>query len=127
MASARDPNAMGVDATTTTRKFSNDFNRMMRGQCYGCGSKEHRKAEGHHEQDICSHCGLTGHVAAVCCRKFLGIQVQKPLCAAATTTTLESTPTMSVAATLDLTSVLQQLTANQQTLAAQIAELRQNF
>ncbi|KAE9384964.1 hypothetical protein BT96DRAFT_950189 [Gymnopus androsaceus JB14] len=31
MASARDPNAMDVDATTTTRRSSNDFNQMMRG------------------------------------------------------------------------------------------------
>ncbi|KAJ3911260.1 hypothetical protein F5877DRAFT_29334, partial [Lentinula edodes] len=71
-APTRDPNAMDIDATTTTRS-PDAFHCFMIGRCYGCGSKEHCKADGHHEQDICRHCGLNGHVEAVCRRKFLGL------------------------------------------------------
>ncbi|KAF5369733.1 hypothetical protein D9757_012001 [Collybiopsis confluens] len=60
----RDPNAMDVDATrTVTGKSSDDYRRFMMGRCYGCGSKNHRKADGHHKRDVCEHCGLTGHLA----------------------------------------------------------------
>ncbi|KAF5364403.1 hypothetical protein D9757_011914 [Collybiopsis confluens] len=49
----RDPNAMDVDATrTVTNKSSDDYRRFMTGRCYGCGSKNHRKADGHHERDV---------------------------------------------------------------------------
>ncbi|KAF5369617.1 hypothetical protein D9757_010444 [Collybiopsis confluens] len=49
----RDPNAMDVDATrTVTGKSSDDYRRFMMGRCYGCGSKNHRKADGHHERDV---------------------------------------------------------------------------
>ncbi|KAF5392585.1 hypothetical protein D9757_002098 [Collybiopsis confluens] len=49
----RDPNAMDVDATrTVTGKSSDDYQRFMTGRCYGCGSKNHRKADGHHERDV---------------------------------------------------------------------------
>ncbi|KAF5378699.1 hypothetical protein D9757_010786 [Collybiopsis confluens] len=62
----RDPNAMDVDATrTVTGKSSDDYRRFMTGRCYGCGSRNHRKADGHHERDVCDHCGLTGHLASV--------------------------------------------------------------
>ncbi|KAF5362986.1 hypothetical protein D9757_014800 [Collybiopsis confluens] len=49
----RDPNAMDVDATrTVTGKSSDDYQRFMTGKCYGCGSRNHRKADGHHERDV---------------------------------------------------------------------------
>ncbi|KAF5392593.1 hypothetical protein D9757_002091 [Collybiopsis confluens] len=70
--SRRDPNAMDVDATNTNWT-ANEYQRFMVGKYYGCGSKSHRKSEGHHEQDVCNHCRLTGHLANVCRRKFLGL------------------------------------------------------
>ncbi|KAF5337558.1 hypothetical protein D9757_015394 [Collybiopsis confluens] len=49
----RDPNAMDVDATrTVTNKSSDDYRRFMMGRCYGCGSKNHWKADRHHERDV---------------------------------------------------------------------------
>lgn len=68
----RDPNAMDVDATTTGHS-AEDYRRFMAGKCYGYGSRSHLKANRHHKWDICNHCGLTGHVAAVCHCKFLGL------------------------------------------------------
>jgi hypothetical protein len=46
--------------------------KWMQGKCYGCGSKEHNKKDGNHEQDVCNHCGKTGHQTPVCFTKYLG-------------------------------------------------------
>ncbi|KAJ4488179.1 hypothetical protein J3R30DRAFT_3790669 [Lentinula aciculospora] len=126
---AHDPNTMDVDVTTTGRS-AEDYRRSMMGRCYGCGSREHRKADGHHEWDVCNHCGLTGHVAAICRRKFLGLPRPPPRSAAATSTVAD--PSTSIAATMpapaaDFTKILQMLTAGQKELAEQMAELRSNF
>ncbi|KAJ3846131.1 hypothetical protein EV368DRAFT_89519, partial [Lentinula lateritia] len=124
----RDPNTMDIDATTT--RSPDAFRRFMIGRCYGCGSKEHRKADGHHERDICRHCGLNGHVEAVCRCKFLGLPGRRTTTISATSipdTPQSATPSTTIAATPDLAQLLKELAANQQVLAGQIAELHKNF
>jgi hypothetical protein len=126
---ARDPNAMDIDATHTGGT-EDSYRQHMRGRCYGCGSHTHRKADGHHEKDTCGHCGLTGHLASVCRRKFLGLAKKNPLQAAATSTIApiaNPAPTASVAATPDLGAMLRELAANQKSLADQIAEMKKGF
>ena len=138
---SRDPNAMDIDATNTMvnpRHTDDEFHRMMRGRCYGCGSKNHRKADGHHERDICRYCGMTGHLETVCRRKFLGLPKKPGQQISASNSTLEeppfsltvsneAPPTPSSPIPNDLTSVLQGLATNQQALAASIAALKSNF
>jgi len=53
-------------------KTREQYQEWMRGKCYGCGSTAHLKANGHHERDLCGHCGKTGHQEPVCTSKFLG-------------------------------------------------------
>lgn len=76
---SRDPNAMDIDATraaslpsSSSKKTLFSFRRDMRGRCYGCGSKDHTKAQGKHNHEVCNHCGRTGHRAIVCMDKYLG-------------------------------------------------------
>ncbi|EJF55521.1 hypothetical protein DICSQDRAFT_17170, partial [Dichomitus squalens LYAD-421 SS1] len=64
---ARDPNAMDINATCTRE----EFNRLMRSKCYGCGSTAHVKKDGGHNRDICSYCHRIGHHETVCMDKFL--------------------------------------------------------
>ena len=128
----RDPNAMDVDATTTGRS-AEDYRRFMAGKCYGCGSRSHLKADGHHKRDVCNYCGLTGHLANVCRRKFMGMLGRVNARTASATSIITEPSTSTIAATTstpttpDLAQVLQQLASNQQALVAQISELRQNF
>ena len=67
-----DPMAMDVDATVAATRTVTDYITFMRGKCYGCGSKDHQKKDGGHERDVCAHCGLVGHRANVCRKKFFG-------------------------------------------------------
>ena len=127
-----DPNAMDIDATATERQIrrtDEEYRRMMRGRCYGCGSRNHRKADGHHERDICRYCGLTGHLENVCRCKYLGLTRKPTQQVAATESIPEPPPVASTSATpsTDFTNVLQQLVANQQALATSIAALQSSF
>ena len=70
---------MQVDASrqqqqqpTKVQKTKVDYMKFMHGKCFGCGSKEHTKKNGHHERDVCNHCGKTGHRSPVCFMKYLG-------------------------------------------------------
>lgn len=70
---------MDIDATraassssSSSKKTLFSFRRDMRGRCYGCGSKDHTKAQGKHDREVCNHCSRTGHRAIVCMDKYLG-------------------------------------------------------
>jgi hypothetical protein len=75
---SKHPDTMDVD--TSRQEASNkkekrtrgSYIKWMQGKCYGCGSKEHSKKDGNHEQDICNHCGKMGHRTPVCFTKYLG-------------------------------------------------------
>ena len=125
-APAHDPNAMDVDATSTGRS-PDDYRKFMAGRCYGCGSQNHCRADGHHERDICDYCGYTGHLANVCRRKFLGYPRPSQRTAATAGSSTSSIAATTAPTLPDFSQILQQLTANQKTLADQISELRQNF
>jgi hypothetical protein len=74
-----DPYAMDIDATRTfgrnqtgNGKTREDYQKAMAGRCYGCGSKEHIKAQGNHGGLTCSYCRRKGHSQNVCQDKFMG-------------------------------------------------------
>ena len=121
---ARDPNAMEVDATRTR----DEFNRLMRGKCYGCGSEAHVKKDGGHDREVCNYCRRVGHREVVCMDKFL----KKPRSQRASATaegegeaqTAASTSTPPAA---DTAGLLAQLMEQQKLLAEQIAALQQSF
>lgn len=117
--SARDPMAMDIDAT----RSADDYRRAMVGRCYGCGAKEHRKADGHHERDVCSHCGLVGHQVQVCRNKYLGRPAQAKCAAATTVAATAEAP----AVTGDVAAMLTKLMADQKALADQISSLKSHF
>ena len=77
--SAKDPNAMDVDASrqSNSKEVRNrkTYTSFMRGKCFGCGSPDHTKKEGGHECDICNHCKKVGHRSPVCMAKYLGKKV----------------------------------------------------
>lgn len=95
----------------------------MVGKCYGCGSKDHRKAKGHHKQDIRNYCGLTGHLATVCRKKYFGQTIQKAKVASTSIeTSSNSTSRMS-----DFGAILQQLMERPKVMASQIEVLTKGF
>ena len=68
---SRNSDAMEVDATRQQQSGKEVRNQktylaFMKGKCYGCGSTDHTKANGNHEQDICNHCRKVGHHSLVC-------------------------------------------------------------
>ena len=121
---ARDPNAMDVDATRTRE----EFNRLMRGKCYGCSSEAHVKKDGGHNREICNHCRRAGHHEVVCMDKFL----KKP-CSQRVSATAEGEGEAQTAASTstppaaDTAGLLAQLMEQQKLLAEQIAALQQSF
>jgi rRNA maturation endonuclease Nob1 len=126
----RDPDAMDVDASNTKSRFS--FQKAMKGRCYGCGSREHRKDQGHHERDICQHCGMTGHRQNVCFSRYMGRPKGRPQRIAATeehfdisasTSTSTSTPNPS----LGHEDMILKLMESQKALAEQIEKLQGHF
>jgi hypothetical protein len=60
-APCHDPNTMDADTTKAIAHTIQDYNKWMRGKCYGCGSKSHQKAKGNHGADLCGHCGKIRH------------------------------------------------------------------
>jgi len=69
----RDPYAMEIDATKGPNgRTRDDYFVKMEGRCFGCGSKDHLKADGNHSKLKCGYCARTGHFETVCQDKFLG-------------------------------------------------------
>lgn len=121
---ARDPNAMEIDATRTR----DEFNRLMRGKCYGCGSTAHVKKDGGHDREICNYCRRAGHREVVCMDKFL----KKTPAQRVAATVEEVSEPQTVAATAtpaapDHSALLAQLLEQQKVLAAQIESLQRSF
>ncbi|TFK99802.1 hypothetical protein BDV98DRAFT_510045 [Pterulicium gracile] len=123
---APDPNAMQVDHIAAARaqpqrdgRTPEQFRQWLAGRCYGCGSAEHRAAEGGHARKICRNCGKNGHREPVCMSKFLGRPVRA--CVAATAEGLLPLPT---AAVVDAVPALEDAQARIAQLQDQIALLR---
>ena len=100
----RDPNAMDVNATTAGWS-AKDYQRFMAGKCYGCGSRSHLKADGHHEHDVCNYCGLTGYLANVCHCKFMGMSRQVNTCTVLATSIIAEPSTSTIAATTSMPTI----------------------
>ncbi|EJF55435.1 hypothetical protein DICSQDRAFT_73994 [Dichomitus squalens LYAD-421 SS1] len=122
---SRDPNAMDIDATRTRE----EFNRLMRGKCYGCGSTAHVKKDGGHDRDICGYCRRVGHRETVCMDKFLKKPrsqklaateegPEEPQVAASTSTSADAGAT---------NALIAQLMEQQKALADQLASLQKSF
>jgi hypothetical protein len=75
---SKHPDTMDIDTSQQEaskqkeKRMRGSYIKWMQGKCYGCGSKEHNKKDGNHEQDVCNHCGKTGHRTPVCFTKYLG-------------------------------------------------------
>ena len=116
----KDPNAMDIDPSCQNQQSStgsNTLNRRsslkwMTGKCFGCWSKDHAKKDGHHERDVCNHCGKTGHRGPVCFSKYMK-KPGKATGAAATTT--ESTPSSSTSTASTTTTSPTKIASNKQT------------
>ncbi|EJF61810.1 hypothetical protein DICSQDRAFT_136328 [Dichomitus squalens LYAD-421 SS1] len=119
------PNAMDIDATRTRE----EFNRLMRGKCYGCGSTAHVKKDGGHDRDICNYCRRVGHRETVCMDKFLKKPrsqklaateegPEEPQVAASTSTSADAGAT---------NALIAQLMEQQKALADQLASLQKSF
>ncbi|EJF60226.1 hypothetical protein DICSQDRAFT_63244 [Dichomitus squalens LYAD-421 SS1] len=117
----RDPNAMDIDATHTRE----EFNRLMRGKCYGCGSTAHVKKDGGHDRDVCNYCRRVGHRETVCMDKFLKKpRSQRP----AATDEGPEEPQVAASADAGATNALiAQLMEQQKALADQLASLQKSF
>ncbi|KAF9260911.1 hypothetical protein L218DRAFT_962046, partial [Marasmius fiardii PR-910] len=71
----RDPNAMDVDATSTSTQrtgMREEFVRWMRNRCFGCGGL-HLKRDCNWARGVtCNYCKRAGHLEQVCQNKFMG-------------------------------------------------------
>ena len=125
----RDPDAMDIDAAKVQpQRTKEDFIRAMTGKCFGCGSRDHIKLNGHHQRDICAWCGRTGHLDKVCYDRYMGrprVQrvaagnLMEPLAPA-----VEAQPAVIAANAAPATNdVIKTIMENQVALAARIEEL----
>ncbi|EJF55563.1 hypothetical protein DICSQDRAFT_73487 [Dichomitus squalens LYAD-421 SS1] len=121
----RNPNAMDIDATCTRE----EFNRLMRGKCYSCGSTVHVKKDGGHDQDVCNYCCRVGHRETVCMDKFLKKPRSQKLAA-----TEEGPEEPQVAASTSSSTdagatntLIAQLMEQQKALTDQLASLQKSF
>ena len=143
--SAKDPNAMDVDASrqSDSKEVRNrkTYASFMRGKCFGCGSPDHTKKEGGHEQDICNHCKKVGHRSPICMAKYLGKKVvakaaassetpadnstsPPPAAKAAATTSKGKVPTADIKAQADL---MAKLMAQVEEQSKELAALKVSF
>ena len=132
---------MGIDTSCQNQQLSTDgklnrqtYLKWMTEKSFRCGSKDHTTKDGHHERDVCNHCGKVGHRLTVCFSKYMK-KPAKPTGAAATTT--ESTPSSSTSTTSTTNSpakdskqqadLLAQLMEKIQTQEKQINALKASF
>ena len=80
-----DPNAMEIDASYMDKHFvgvqdyktaQQIWNRLLKGRCKGCGSKQHNDSK-IHAGATCHHCNKTGHFATVCLMRLTGQTARK--------------------------------------------------
>jgi len=71
----RDPYAMEIDATRSSNgRTVEEFKRLMRGRCYGCGGQGHNKRDCETTKGrICAYCERPNHKETVCQDKFMGV------------------------------------------------------
>ena len=117
---------MEVNATRTRE----EFNRLMRGKCYGCGSSAHVKKDGGHDREVCNYCRRVGHQEVVCMDKYLKRPRSQKLAAMVedveddqSVASSSSQPTAAGASA----DVLNKLLDQQRLLAEQIVKLQQSF
>ena len=143
--SAKDPNAMNVDASrqSDSKEVRNrkTYTSFMRGKCFGCGSLDHAKKDGGHERDICNHCKKVGHGSPVCMAKYLGKKVvakaaasnetpesskppPPPAAKAAATTSKGKAPAQDIKAQADL---MAKLMAQVEEQSKELAALKASF
>ena len=130
---------MEIDATNTSnpsQRTWRDFQQYMKGKCYGCGSKDHSKAQGGHERVICKYCKRVGHLDNVCSDHYMGKPKDGGLQKSsggkqrvAASTTAEEEETLSsgssnVPAEEQVASLKDMLESLQKQSAAQAAELK---
>ena len=137
----RDPNAMDIDATNFDSFFeglseNNDiyaqWKKAMRGRCNVCGSKAHKAADGRHgDNNLCGHCGKTGHWRKVCLARLQG----KPKAHNASATDPSASPSSSSTSIAssssdsgaEIASLKDQLEAQRKELEAMTAKINASF
>jgi hypothetical protein len=102
--------------------------KQMAGKCFGCGSSDHTKKAGGHDQEICHHCQKAGHRANVCFDKYMGkekkVKATSTETAAATAPSVLSTPAPPSTSQAD---VIRMMMEQQKELAAQLEALKLSF
>ena len=109
--------------------------KQMAGKCFGCGSSNHTKKAGNHDQEICHHCQKAGYHANVCFNKYMGKEKKAKATGtqqAASTSSGKGEQAMSMSAPTPTPSTLQSkvvklLLEQQKALAEQLEALKSSF
>ena len=109
--------------------------KQMAGKCFGCGSLDHTKKAGNHDQEICHHCQKAGHCANICFDKYMGKEKKAKAAGtqqAASTSSSQGKQAASTSAPTPAPSTLQSevvklLLEQQKALAEQLEALKLSF